>query len=238
MAEKNNSDINLHSGHRQRLKARFMEEGLENFPAHNILELALFYTNRRQDTNEIAHLLINRFGSFAGVCDAPVQSLCEVPGVGPETAKFLKLIPELARAYETSKTENITVIDTPKKAISFFAPRFIGKNVECFMVAFMDGRGELLNCRTFAEGTDSKVIMDVSKILVEALGIHARAVILAHNHPNGFCAPSAQDIAMTDNAARLLNEVNVKLCDHLIFSKDDVCRMSSYSASKRDYYVF
>lgn len=234
---KDNAD-NIHSGHRQRLKDRFLNEGLENFPDHNILELVLFYSNKRQDTNETAHRLINKFGSFSSVCDAPIESLCEVKGVGTESARFLKLIPELARAYETGKTKNILCIDSPEKAIKYFTPRFIGKTNEILMVAFLDGQGALLNCRTMAEGSEDTVVMDINKIMVEALGIHARGVILAHNHPQGFCSPSAQDIKMTDNLAKLLKEVKISLCDHLIFSKDDVCRMSEYAASVRDYYVF
>lgn len=229
---------NVHAGHRQRLKDRFLSEGLDNFPPHNILEIALFYVDRRHDTNEIAHRLIDNFGSFAGVCDAPYETLCEVEGVGKETAKFLKLIPELARTYEVSKTEKIAVLDGPEKAIEFFAPRFIGKTNECLMITYLDGRGELLNCKTLAEGDDTSVLINSRAIMLEAVALHARGIILAHNHPHGFCSPSAQDIAMTDNLAVLMEEVGVKVCDHLIFSRDDVCRMSRYASSLRDYYIF
>lgn len=229
---------NLHEGHRQRLKERFIAEGLDNFPEHNILELALFYTNKRKDTNEIAHALIKRFGSFAGVCDASFESLCSVPGVGAETAKFLKLLPELARAYQTSRTADITSLPDASTAIEYLQPKFTGRTKECLIVAYLDCSYKILNCRVESEGDDTTVIMDVSGILVEAASLHARGVVLAHNHPHGYALPSAQDIAMTDNIAKILKEINVNVCEHFIFSRDEVCRMSEVQAAARDFYSY
>ena len=52
---------NLHEGHRQRLKERFLREGLDHFEPHTVLELLLFYAVPQRDTNELAHRLIARF---------------------------------------------------------------------------------------------------------------------------------------------------------------------------------
>ena len=86
----------MHSQHRKRMKERFLLEGLEHFEPHNILELLLFYSVPQKDTNETAHLLIERFGSLRGVLDAPFEELCRVPGIKEHSATLIKLIPALA----------------------------------------------------------------------------------------------------------------------------------------------
>ena len=72
----------MHEGHRSKLKERYLLEGLDNFAQHNMLELLLFYAIPRRDVNELAHLLINTFGSISNVFDAPYEELAKVPGIG------------------------------------------------------------------------------------------------------------------------------------------------------------
>ena len=65
--EEKNSVPNVHAGHRQRMKEMFLKNGFEGFSEHQILEMVLFYSCPRIDTNEIAHNLIDRFGGLCGV---------------------------------------------------------------------------------------------------------------------------------------------------------------------------
>ena len=65
--------MSIHDGHRQRLKDRYLAEGLDHFNELQVLELLLFYCIPRQDTNPIAHALLDRFGSISQVLDAPVS---------------------------------------------------------------------------------------------------------------------------------------------------------------------
>ena len=227
-----------HEGHRRRMKKRFVKEGFEYFEPHNVLEMALFYTSPRQDTNGLAHSLIDTFGSLAGVCDAPFDLLCGIPGVGEETAIFLKMIPEFARMYNQSKLAEKTVITEPDAAVAFFAPRFIGRTNEVFMAVFLNGRGEVISTDLFSKGDENAVVMDCNAVVRRALTVGAAAVIAAHNHPHGFAVPSQQDIAMTDRLADALTAINVRLCDHIIFSREDYARMSVCKNSQRPYFAF
>ena len=58
------SGANLHKGHRSRVKKRYMDEGLDNFSDHEVVELLLFYSIPRQDTNALAHRMIKEFGTL------------------------------------------------------------------------------------------------------------------------------------------------------------------------------
>ena len=91
---------NIHEGHRDRLRKRFLDEGLDNFHDHNVLELLLFYSIPRKDTNEEAHNLIDTFGSLSGVFNASHEDLCKVKGIGENTATLIKMMPELFKKYE------------------------------------------------------------------------------------------------------------------------------------------
>ena len=78
--------MDIHDGHRARLKNRFSEQGLDSFDEHNILELLLFFALPRRDTNPIAHELIRHFGNLEAVFDAPADELKKVPGLGENAA--------------------------------------------------------------------------------------------------------------------------------------------------------
>ena len=91
--------MGLHDGHRNRLKNRFLNEGLTNFEDHNVLELLLFYSIPRSDTNEIAHELLNKFGSLHGVFEAGMEDLMSVNGISRHSAVLIKMIPELFVVY-------------------------------------------------------------------------------------------------------------------------------------------
>ena len=92
-----------HDGHRQRLKTEFLARP-DSFPDRKLLELLFFYANPRSDTNPLAHELIDRFGSLAGVLDAPPEELCKVKGMGKHGAVLLKTVKELSGRYLTART--------------------------------------------------------------------------------------------------------------------------------------
>src|SRR5690554_7825953 len=87
----------MHTGHRDRVKNRFLNEGLDSFDQHQVLELLLFYSIPYKDTNELAHELINRYGSLAAILEADPFELQKVKGVGKNTAVLLSLLPQLCR---------------------------------------------------------------------------------------------------------------------------------------------
>ena len=173
-----------------------------------------------------------------GVCDAPFEELRAIPGVGDETAIFLKMLPEFSRMYNQSKQSAGTAITEPEAAIRFFSPRFIGRTNEVFMAAYLNGRGEVISAEVLAEGDGNAVVMDCSAVARRALTANAAAVVVAHNHPHGFAVPSQQDIVMTDRLAAALGLINVRLCDHIIFSREDCVRMSRCRNSQRPYFAF
>lgn len=225
--------MSVHDGHRKRLRNRFLNEGLDNFEEINALELLLFYCIPRIDTNEIAHRLLDEFGSFPKVLEASVNDLKKVEGIGDNAATFLSLLNACNRFYRMRKVSNIKNIKTRDQYVSFLEPMFTGIRNERIYILCLDGRGKILCRKLIAEGSITAVVLHVRKIVEVALSVGAVSVVLAHNHPAGYALPSADDSDMTIRVAKALKDVDVELIDHIIFADSDFtsCMATNFQCS-------
>lgn len=216
----------MHDGHRQRLKQRFLEEGLSSFPDHNILELLLFFTIPRRDTNEIAHKLIANFGSLSAVFDASVEELVKVDGIGENSATLINLLPEVYGKYSEDKLKNIITITSTDCAGKYFLSKFIGVKNERVYLLCLDNKGSVINCDMVSEGSLKMAEIAGRKVIEKALKNNASSVILSHNHPGGVPAPSSDDVKTTRSIINALNTIDVKLVDHIIVADTEYFSMA------------
>ncbi len=213
--------MSIHSGHRQRLKERFLNEGLDHFEDINVLELLLFYSIPRIDTNELAHELINEFGSFPNVMEASVEDLKKVKGIGDNAATFISFINAVNRYYRIKKAEGSETISKPEQYIAILEPRFTGRKNETVFLLCLDPKSKIICCKQVGEGSATSAHISVRKVVEAALAVNAASVVLAHNHPGGFAIPSKADEETTYRIAKALSDVDVVLLDHVIFSDTD-----------------
>jgi len=216
-----------HDGHRKRLKARFMKTGLDDFEPHNILELLLFYSVPRKDTNPLAHRLVNRFGSLSGVFDAGPEELMKVDGITENTAVLISMIPQLARKYLEDKSDAVNAISGFDDIGTYLMPKFVGRTVETIMLAALDNKNKIISCSIIAEGENDRASLSKRKVMEEAIRVGATRVVLAHNHPRGFAMPSKEDIHLTEEVYALLRTVEIELVDHIIFAEDDFVSLAA-----------
>lgn len=213
----NKKPNNIHEGHRERLRQRFLSEGLDNFQDHNVLELLLFYSVPMKDTNEEAHNLINTFGSLSGVFDASFEELCNVKGIGERSATLIKMVPELFKKYEVDKINNDdAVLDTSNRVAEYVAPFFKGAINEKMYILCLDSACRVLNFTQVSEGTVNATSLNTRKIMEIAINCDASSIILVHNHPSGIVAPSRKDVDATIHMVNLMKHVNLKINDHII----------------------
>ena len=228
--------MGVHDGHRNRLKSRFLAQGLNGFEDHNVLELLLFYSIPRSDTNEIAHRLLNEFKTLSGVFDAPVEELCKIKGISTHSATLIKLIPEMMSVYHTDKTKDIEIVNSTREAGEFFVPRFYGKKNEEVHVLLLDDKKKVIRCDKLFEGTVNSTPITVKKVVAAAVNSNATAVVLAHNHPGGIALPSRTDISATEKIFKALKLINVELCDHIVVADDDFVSMADSGEFERFKY--
>ena len=213
--------MSSHEGHRQRLKARFLAEGLDNFDELQVLELLLFYCIPRQDTNPIAHGLLDHFGSFAQVLDAPVSELKKVPGVGDNAANFLSMMAPLFRFYQVNRLSKNVILRTIDQCGAYFLPYFCGRRAETVFLLCLDAKCKVLGCKEVGEGSVNSASVPIRRIVEMALGANATSVVLAHNHPSGLALPSEEDKLTTQRLAGSLAAVDIELVDHLVVADED-----------------
>ena len=218
---------NLHEGHRKRMKERFIKSGLDDFAPHNILELLLFYSIPRGDTNPVAHRLIDTFGSLSGVFDATPEELAKVDGVGENSAILISMIPQIARKCLEGKADTANIVVGCSDIGAFLLPKFVGRTNEALMMVSIDNKNKIISCSVVAEGTVDSAKVSRRKIMEEAMKVKATRVILAHNHPCGVAVPSSEDVVMTKEIGRLFAQVGIELVDHIIVANDDYVSMAA-----------
>lgn len=212
---------NIHEGHRSRLKSRFLEQGIDSFEAHNILELLLFYSIPRKDTNEIAHDLLENFGTLKGVFDADFNDLIKIEGIKENSATLIKLIPAIARAYATDKYSSNYIFDTAEKVGEFFLDKYIGEKNEIIYLLLLNNKYEMLDVVKLHEGSVNSAQISPRKVVDLVVKYNASMIILAHNHPDGNAYPSMEDIETTADLLATFNMVDVRLLEHYVVSNND-----------------
>ncbi|MEG2421284.1 MAG: DNA repair protein RadC [Oscillospiraceae bacterium] len=211
-----------HQGHRRRMKQKFMESGLDSFHDHEVLELLLFYTIPQRNVNSLAHALLDRFGTLAGVLDAPAAELLKLDGMGEHTVSLLKLLPAVMARYLRSQGDSAGCVESTWQAQTILAPYFFGVREEKVYLLCLDAKRKLLAVRSVGEGSINAVAITQRKVMSEALAVQATTVVLAHNHPSGIALPSSEDIATTVLLQKTLAAVSIALWDHFIFADDDM----------------
>ena len=216
-----------HSGHRQRVKTEFLARGVEGWSDHRILELLLFYAIPQGDVNELAHRLVDHFGSLAGVLDASAEELKKVPGVGDHTAVLLKLVPALGGRYQEQRGAPGQIIHSPEEAAAVLSPYFFGAANEMVYVLCLDGKRQVLGVRRVAEGSIEMAQVNTRRIAEEALGLRAARIYVAHNHVSNLALPSQADWLVTDVLRAALAPIGIHLEDHLIFVDGDMLSLKN-----------
>ena len=224
--EKQKKELSIHAGHRKGMKEQFVKQGLSGMPDHRILELLLFYAVPRIDVNPLAHRLVKRFGSLAGVFHATYDQLLEVEGVGDNIATLLQLVPAVSARYlEESASVDGQIVSTWQLR-ELLLPLFFGQRDEIAYLVCMDGKNKVLATRKLSQGAVDAVSIAARKVLEAALACNASRVVLAHNHVSGVALWSQADVDTTLRLKRLLAEADIVLVDHVILAGDDMISMA------------
>lgn len=209
-----------HSGHRQRVRKKFIENGFDVFEPHEALEMFLFYAIPRKDTNPLAHRLLDRYLTIGGVCDAPIDELMEEFGLSESAAAYIKMLPEMSRLYNESKMSDDNIIDYENLG-KLFQTKFIGRTSEAVALMLGDAKGKMIYFNIISKGSLNSSDMPIRKIVDLSLRHNAKTAFIAHNHPSGTALPSHSDLVTTQTVRETLLSVGVDLIDHFIITDDD-----------------
>lgn len=211
-------------GHRQRLRTRFLLTGGKDMPDYEFLEFLLTMSIPRRDVKPLAKQLIKKFGSFAGVVNAPDNELLAISGIKETSLALLKAIKEGAIRMQW---QNLNASDTPlinnwDLMIDYCRMKMSHKQVEEFMIIYLNSKLYLIGEEIQQRGTLNQVAIHPREVIKSAMDKGAAAIILVHNHPSGIVKPSRADIEITKNIVQAGSVVDINVLDHLIISQDNV----------------
>lgn len=209
---------NVHAGHRNRMKKKFKATGGEGMPDHEIMELLLYYSIPRSNTNDVAHDLLDRFDSIEGIINAKPEHSMQVEGIGENSALLLALVGEVLRRVARGSIKKQKKYNSIQDMADYLQRMFVGMSQECVYLMMFDNGMRLIDTVELARGEVNHVLLDPHRLMKEALLHNASSVLIAHNHPDGEPLPSDADIKCTDSVRYLLSTTNITLIDHLVFS--------------------
>jgi DNA repair protein radC len=211
----------MHEGHRERVRKRFIKEGIDSFEQHQILELILFYAIPRKDTNEIAHRLLEKFGTLSRVLEAEPKDLMQIPDVGENAACLLSLFAGVFRVYSQDKMKKKTVLNHLEDIFAYVRSLYHGRLYETFFLISLDAQNRALHSEIIMEGTIDEIAVYPRLVVEAALRHKAYSVIIAHNHPGGSVMPSKVDVEATRHIAKALKTIDIGLKDHIIVTNEN-----------------
>ncbi len=215
-----------HGGHRQRMKDKFLNNGLDAFHDVNVLEMVLYYAVPQKDTNPMAHHLLNEFGSLAAVFDASVEDLETRGKLTQNAATLLKMIPAVARRQQISKASFETILNTTQRCGDYLVPFFFNETEEVVYLLGLDAKCKALGCVKLFSGTVNYANLSVRRVVETALNMKATSVVLAHNHTSGIAVPSQEDIQTTKAVGHALDLLGILLVDHIVVADGDYVSMA------------
>lgn len=211
MAEKS-----IHSGHRKRVKANVIKNGFSQLEEHKLLELMLFFSIPREDTNELAHKLIKHFGSFEEIFKANIEQLKKVEGVGDNTAVMLASMGEafyrISKAKPSKKRVYKSTEDLKELAVSLLQ----GETIEKIILMCFDETKKLKRYTIISDGDKVSSEIDMKVVIKNLVDSDSSIAVLAHNHPTSSAEPSAYDIDSTRMVCVTLRKIGYALADHII----------------------
>ncbi|MBQ4569303.1 MAG: DNA repair protein RadC [Ruminococcus sp.] len=209
-----------HDGHRNRMRNRYLETGFDSFQDHEILEMLLYNCYTRRNTNDIAHKLLEEFGSISAVLEAPVDSLVK-SGISRNVAVYLHMIPDICRVYYDDRNNSNRKIIKHEYICDYFASKFIGRVDETIYLLLLDSKEKEIFCGVVSTGTTCTSDVPIRKIVDLSLRYNASYAIIAHNHPSGVALPSKEDVTVTKLLRSTLAAVGVRLIDHVIVADEE-----------------
>lgn len=221
---------NMHAGHRQRLLEGVVRGGIESLSAIQTMELILTYIYPRGDVNPLAHRLLDRFGTIAGVLEANPLDLQSVKGVGERAAHAITLLPEIFQAYVTSALSKREQLGTNNSICDYCEDMLRLRKYEELHIVALDINFRLLYDRCLAKGSLNMVGIRQSEIAKFVTSFEPKFIFMVHNHPHGSAVASKQDIEGNDVIKNVVTSLGVSFIDHLIVGCDGV-----YSIEKRDF---
>lgn len=209
------------AGHRQRLRDKFLERGVDALSDAEVIELLLTFGTPRSDCKGPARTALKQFKTLPAVLDARPETLKTIKGLGPKNIFALQFIQGVARRYLQQRICGKNYISSSRDVADYLIHAMRGLEHEVFMVVFLDAAHAVIDTEILSEGTVSVNTVYPRELIKSALSHNASALVVAHNHPSGSLKPSIQDKKLTKTLYLACSFMQINLLDHLIIGEGE-----------------
>ena len=208
------------TGHRKRLREKFIKSGLAGFHDYEIVELLLTLGIPRRDCKQQAKEAIKRFKTLRGVLEAPVEELQQIEGIGSHSAFGIRLVQEIAREFLKEQVLDKPYCRSSREVFDYLYHSMRDLKKEVFKVMFLDSQNRVVKIEDLFEGTLNSSAIYPREIIQSAVKHNAAALIFVHNHPAGNPQPSDNDKQITQDLVFAGNIMQIKVLDHIIIGEN------------------
>ncbi len=207
-------------GHRQRLRQKFLDNGLNQLTDAEVLELLLSFGTPRRDCKETARSMLKKFGTIRQVFEASKEELAQIPGAGSSNIVAIKFIHAVSGKFLKQRLTGRSYLQSSREIFEYLRFEMENLEKEVFKIIFLDDSNAILGIENVSEGTVNEALANPREIIKRSLETNATGLILVHNHPSGNVQPSTGDMRFTRRLVHLAYMTGMLVCDHLIIGKN------------------
>jgi len=208
------------SGHRRRLREKFLKAGLNAFLDYEIIEILLTLGTPRKDCKAPARLALREFRTLRGVLEADSHDLLQIRGIGAHNVFGIRLVQEVSRRFLKDRMLSRPFCRSAGEVFDYLYHSMRDLRKEHFKVLFLDPKNQILEEKTLFEGTVDSSAVYPREIMKDALRFDATALIFVHNHPSGDPDPSLCDREITRELVFAARVMQLKVLDHIVIGNN------------------
>lgn len=209
----------IHSGHRERLRKKVIQYGIDVLENHEVLELLLFYSIPRRNTNDIAHQMLEEFETLPGVLEAAKGSLDTIPGVSEKTAFLLSYLDQFWKLLEDPNRKPPPIkLNSSERWTGYFQKQMYQQTSNLILLAYLDQSYCLLGQQVLWEGkgTPFPNQENYRSLMRQLLMQNAAYALLVRYHARASAVILPEDLELVETLHEMLNNLGVVLIDYLI----------------------
>ena len=204
------------TGHRKRLREKFLKSGLAGFYDYEIIELLLTLGAPRKDCKQPAKEVLKKFKTLREALSASPEELQQVEGVGPHSAFGIKLVREVATEFLRQQIVDKPVYKSAKEIFDYLYHSMRDLKKELIKVIYLNTQNQIIDTADLFEGTVDSSSFSPREVMEKAIRQSASSLIFVHNHPSGDPEPSRYDKEVTRGLVFAGNIMQIKFLDHII----------------------
>ncbi|MBK5101583.1 MAG: DNA repair protein RadC [Desulfobacteraceae bacterium] len=224
---------NRGKGHRERLRQKFLEGGLERFSDEEVVEFLLTMGTPRGDLKAPAREALKRFETISAVLSAPIEKLTEIEGIGTKNALYLKFVHQVAGRYLRDRAKGKTFFGSSRAIFDYLFHSMRDLKREIFKVIFLNRKNELIFDQDVFFGTLTGSAVYPREIMMLALEHKAAGLVFVHNHPSGDPTPSNEDQRLTRDLIWAAKLLTIQVLDHIIIGHNTYYSFADEGLIKR-----